>query len=511
MAENTTLQNNKRIAKNTLLLYFRLLVTMVVSLYTSRVVLGALGEDDFGIYNVVGGVVAMFTSISGALSSAISRFLTFELGRGDMDRLKRIFSTSVTIQLIIGVIIFILIEVAGVWFLNSKMDIPAERMQAANWVLQISAITLIINLISVPYNASIIAHERMSVFAYISIFDVCAKLAVTYLIIISPIDKLVFYSALMCVIALGVRLAYGWYCKRHFEECRFSLSFDRELLRNMFGFAGWNFIGVSSALLRDQGGNILLNLFFGTGVNAARAIATQVNSAIVGFSSNFMVALNPQITKSYANGNQSYMMTLIFQGARLSYYMLLILSLPLLINTKYILEIWLIEVPDHTVWFVRLALIFGMIEAISNPLIAAMLATGKIRNYQIVVGGLQLLNLPISYVFLMCGYMPEIVLIVALFISGVTLSARLIMLRGMINLSVREYIRRVILNISMVSIIATPLPLLFHLHNPENFTTFVVSGIICVISSIVAIYFIGCTRQERLFVRDKAMQIVRKL
>lgn len=361
--------NKKRIAKNTLLLYVRMLFLMVISLYTSRVILNALGVNDFGIYNVVGGVVAMFSILSGSLSSAISRFITFELGKGDEENLKKVFSASVTIQLVLSAIIVVLIEAVGVWFLNAKMSIPANRIYAANWVLQFSVITFVINLISVPYNSTIIAHERMSAFAYISILEGVGKLAIAFLIMVSPIDRLIFYAILMCAIAVTIRFVYGYYCKKHFVECNYHFRWDKKLLKNMFGFAGWNFIGASSALLRDQGGNIILNLFFGPTVNAARGIANQVNNAITGFVTNFMTALNPQITKSYASGDRDYMMSLIFQGARLSYYMLLFLSLPVLVNTHYILVIWLKLIPEHAVTFVQLILIFALSESISNPLV----------------------------------------------------------------------------------------------------------------------------------------------
>ena len=453
-----TSANNKRIAKNTLLLYFRMLFMMAVSLYTSRVVLNALGVEDFGIYNVVGGVVAMFSMLSGSLSAAITRFITYELGKGNQENLKKIFSSSVTIQIGLAILIIVVAEAIGVWFLNMKMNIPDVRITAANWVFQFSILTFAVNLISVPYNASIIAHERMSAFAYISILEAIGKLAIVFLIVISPMDKLIFYAILMCAVALIVRLAYGVYCKRHFEECTYHFIFDRDLLKHMFGFAGWNFIGATSAVLRDQGGNVVINLFCGPAANAARGIAFQVNNAISGFVTNFMTALNPQITKSYAAGDRKYMMTLIFQGARLSFYMLLLLSLPVLINTHYILGLWLKIVPDHAVLFVQLVLVFAMSESISNPLITAMLATGRIRNYQLVVGGLQMINLPVSYILLRIEMFPEVVLVVAIVISQCCLAARLLMLREMIGLSVRKYMKKVYVNVLVVTVIAAVLP-----------------------------------------------------
>ena len=370
-----TSENNKRIAKNTLLLYFRMLLLMVVSLYTSRVTLAALGVEDYGIYNVVGGVVAMFSMLSGSLSAAISRFITFELGRGDKERLKTVFSTSVNIQIGLAIIIMVLAEIGGVWFLNCKMNIATERLLAANWVLQCSIITFMINLISVPYNAAIIAHERMSAFAYISILETVLKLLVVYLLYVTLYDRLIVYAVLLCLVAIALRLIYGIYCKRNFEECTYHFIYDKSILRSMTGFAGWNFIGVASGALRGQGVNIVINLFCGAAVNAARAISFQVNNAVNSFASNFMTAINPQITKSYASGNYGYMMQLIFQGARLSYYLLLFISLPLILEADTVLKLWLEEVPEHTTLFVQLILVFGMEEALSNPLITAMLAT----------------------------------------------------------------------------------------------------------------------------------------
>lgn len=506
-----TSANNKRIAKNTLLLYFRMLFMMAVSLYTSRVVLNALGVEDFGIYNVVGGIVAMFSMLSGSLSAAITRFITYELGTGNKKNLKKIFSSSVTIQIGLAVLIALLAEAVGVWFLNVKMNIPETRMVAANWVFQFSILTFAINLISVPYNASIIAHERMSAFAYISILEAIGKLAIAFLIVISPMDKLIFYAILMCAVALIVRFAYGAYCKKHFEECTYHFIFDKDLLKRMFGFAGWNFIGASSAVLRDQGGNVVINLFCGPTVNTARGIAFQVNNAISGFVTNFMTALNPQITKSYVSGDRDYMMTLIYQGARLSFYMLLLLSLPVLVNTHYILSLWLKIVPDHAVLFVQLVLIFAMSESISNPLITAMLATGKIRNYQLIVGGLQLMNLPVSYVLLRMGVFPEIVIVVAIAISQCCLSARLLMLRGMIGLSVRKYLKKVYINVLIVTVIAAILP--FWLTNvlTESFMNFILLSLATLICTGVTIYYVGCNKAERQFVLNKLYTLRNKL
>lgn len=504
-------ENNKRIAKNTLLLYMRMFLMMAVTLYTSRVVLKALGVEDYGIYNVVGGVVTMFSMLSGSLSSAISRFITFELGRGDNNKLKLVFSSSVTIQFGLAIIVLIFAETIGVWFLNNKMVIPENRLYAANWVFQFSLVTFVINLISVPYNAAIIAHERMSAFAYISVINAAGQLLVAFLILKSPIDILIYYAILLSIIAIIVRFIYGAYCKKHFEECTYHFKYDRNLLKEMFSFAGWNFIGSSSALLRDNGGNIVINLFCGPAVNAARAIAIQVNTAVQGFVQNFMTALNPQITKSYASGDNDYMMTLLFQGSRLSFYMLLLLSLPILVNTQYILQLWLGIVPQHTVLFVQLVLVFGMCESISNPLIVAMLATGKIRNYQLIVGGFQMMNLPISYILLKYGAIPETVLIVAIVISQLCLASRLYMLRGMIKLPIKAFLKRVYFNVIAVSIIASIPPLFLSLKMGESLINFVVLSIVSVIITLLVVFYVGCNRAEREFTITKLKQIISKM
>lgn len=502
--------NNKRIAKNTLLLYVRMLFLMLVSLYTSRVILNALGVEDYGIYNVVGGVVTMFSILSGSLSAAITRFITFELGTGNSERLKSIFSSAVNIQAVLALIIIIIAETIGLWFLNEKMVIPVERLTAANWCYQFSIITFVINLISVPYNATIIAHERMAAFSYISILEAIGKLLVAWCIVISPIDRLSFFAAMIALLAIIIRMVYASYSKRHFEECSYHFIYDYELLKEMFGFAGWNFIGASSAVLRSQGINILLNLYFGPAVNAARAIASRVNLAITSFVHNFMVALNPQITKSYASGDREYMFKLIFQGARLSYYILLLLSLPVMVNTHYILVLWLKLVPEHTVLFVQLTLLFAMSESISNPLVTAMLATGKIRNYQIIVGGLQMMNFPIAYLCLYFGAIPESVIIVAIILSQCCLAARLYMLRGMIGLRVGNYLRSVYLNVILVTILSLIIPIVLSYQMGEKFVSFIVITLISMLCTGVVELYIGCSKEERLMVYSMINKLIVK-
>lgn len=509
----TQLERTQKIAKNTLLLYVRMLFNMLVSLYTSRIILNALGIEDYGIYNVVGGVVAMFTLISASLSASVSRFLTFELGTGNIEKLKKVFSTSLLIHFVLAVIVLLCAESIGVWFLNNHMNIPANRMYAANWVLQFSILSFIISLVSVPYNASLVSHERMSFFATIGILEVGLKLVIVLFLAYIPYwsDKLIAYSLMLVCSGLFLQGVYLYYCRKNFEECQFQKSFDSELVKDMVGFAGWNFMGASSAILREQGGNIILNWFGGPSLNAARGIALQVNGAVTNFVSNFMVSLNPQITKSYAASEYDYMMSLIYRGARFSFYLLLLLSLPILINTSYVLTLWLGVVPEHVVLFIRLVLILSMCEAISNPLITAMLATGNIRNYQIIVGGLQMMNLPISYILLRLGFFPEIILVVAIVLSLCCLCARLMLLRGMIGLSVRSYIQHVLMNVVGVSMLSIIVPFLFFRYSDDNFSGFLLSCIICMICSGITIYYIGCTYGERCFIKEKVLALKKRI
>lgn len=506
----TEQNQTKRLAKNTLLLYFRMIIVMLAGLYTSRVVLKSLGVEDFGIYNVVGGVVAMCSMLTGSISAAIQRFFTFELGRNDKSRLKLVFGTSISIQLVFAVVIILLAEILGIWFINNKMNIPLERTSSALWVFHFSLITFAVGLVSVPYNAAIIAHEKMSLFAYISIFEVFAKLFVAYAISIATIDKLVFYSFLMSIVAVVVRLIYGCCCKKLFEECSKSICFDKTIFKEMLGFAGWNFIGASSSILRDQGGNILLNIFFGPVVNAARGISTQVNNAVMQFVTGFTTALNPQITKSYASGDYSYMMRILFLGSRISFYMLLILAMPIIINAKYLLTLWLGDFPKEATYFVQLIMIFSLSESISSPLITAMLATGKIRNYQLVVGGLQMLNFPISLILLKYGGNPETVFIVAIILSQACFFARTVMLKSLIKLPVFSYLKEVYLNVIFVLIISSILPVIVSYNKETSFEQFTISLVVSLTSVIATIYFVGCNHKERSLIKDKMLAMKRK-
>ena len=381
--EKETQANNKRIAKNTIALYMRMFCSMVISLFTSRIILDSLGVDNFGLYNVVGGFVAMFALMSSALTNSISRFLTFELGKGDKEKLKMVFSTSLNVMFALSIVILLVGETLGLWFLNNKVNIPIERIGAANLVYQLSIATFIMGLVSVPYNASIVSHEKMTAFAYIGIFEIAMKLVIVYSLYVSPFDKLKTYAILLFLLSLSVRLIYGIYCNRHFKETHYNFIFDKPLLRQMTGFAGWNFFAQGAYQLNGNGVNLLINIFFGVTLNAARGIANQVNGAVSQFASNFMVALTPQITKSYAAGELAEMHKLIFRGAKFSYFLTLFFLIPICIETEYILKLWLINVPDNTVSFVRWTLYITALNMFSGTLIPALHATGNIKRYMI--------------------------------------------------------------------------------------------------------------------------------
>lgn len=506
-----TESSNKRIAKNTAVLYVRMLVMMFIGFFTARVMLNALGVDDYGINNVVGGLVSMFSLLSASLSSATGRFLTFGLGQGDMERLKVTFAMSINIHIILAVVVVAAIEIAGVWFLNNKMNIPAERLYAANWVLQCSVVGFAFSLLSVPYNAAIIAHEKMTAFAYMTIFDAAFKLAMVFAIYYYGGDKLILFSILMLFQSLVRQAVYWIYCKRKFEECVYMRVWDRQLGRNMFSFATWNFIGTTAGTLKDQGVNVVVNMFSGPAVNAARGIAMQVNGLINQFIGGFTTALNPQIIKNYAAGELHRMHRLVFQGTRLSYFLFMFLSIPVFFEIESILYVWLGQVPDHTVLFTRLVLILSLSDIISNTLITAQLASGDIKRYQQVVGGILMLNMPVSYVLLRFGFIPEVSVVVAIVISQVCMVARLWFLKRMVKLPVRQFLREVYFNVLAVSVVSFIPPLICYLFMDEGVARFFVLCTVSALTSFCAIYFIGCNTDEREMVKKYATGLKNKV
>lgn len=495
-----TQTNNRRIAKNTLLLYARQLLTMCITLYTSRVILNVLGVEDFGIYNVVGGFVGMFAVFTAALAVAVSRFITFELGAGNAESLKKVFSTSCFIMCALTLLIGIVAATGGYWFVNNELVIPPERLHSANIVFLVCVINFSIGLIALPYNSALIAHEKMSVYAYISVLDALTKLVIAFALAYSPIDKLVFYSILLAIGSGISQMLYIIYGRLHFPECRSGIRPDKSKLREMFGFAGWNVIGGLAAILRDQGGNVLLNMFSGPAVNAARGIANQVCFTVNTFVASFQTAINPPITKAFAANDKDYFSFLIYQGSRMSYFIVLIFSVPIVFNTPAILQLWLGQVPAHTTLFIQIIFIYILSEAVANPLVTACAATGRMKLYQLVIAPVTLLNIPISYVCLKNGMIPEVVVVVMAFLAWVNVLLKAFVLKRNTGFSVCGFTTKVCLVVFVTTIVAMSLPLAFQRILPQGFLYSIVLFFICILSTFLSIYYVGCNSNERLMI-----------
>lgn len=503
-------ENNKRIAKNTLLLYFRMFLMMLIGLYTSRIILDKLGEVDFGIYNVVGGFVTMFTIISGAMTTATQRFLSFEIGKGKDRDVKGIFSTMLIIHIGLAFVILLLGETIGAWFLNTYMNFPPDRFEAVNWVFQFSLLVFILSVINVPYNGALIAYEKMSAFAYFSILDVVLKLAICYIINITPFDRLIVYAVLMALIQIILLLANFIYCRNHFLECRFTGKYDRKFGKEVTSFVSWNLIGSLAGIGKEQGVNVVLNIFFGPTVNAARGIAYQVLGKLNGFVTNFQMAMNPQIIKNYASGEKESMYKLVFRGAKLSYLLLLTLSLPVVIEAQLILNIWLKNVPNYTVIFLQIAIFTSMLNALSNPLIVSMHASGKVRDYQIVVGCLSLLTLPFVYIAFKIGAEPYMAMIIAFVIELVCHFARLYMLVRSIEFPMWKFIKDVMLRVFCITVFAMILPTLAYKNIDITILRFVVVCLLSFASTIGFGFCLGFNKEDRMKLKNKAASVIRK-
>ena len=501
MAASTTNENNKRIAKNTLYLYLRMFIILVVSLYTSRVVLNALGISDFGIYNVVGGVVAMMGLLKGAMSAATTRYITFELGRRDMEQLHKTFCVSVMIYMIISAVFLFIAETAGLWFVNTYLNVPPDRMKAVNWVYQFTIMSVIVEMMSQPYNSLIIAHEKMSFYSFVSIVEVFLKLGIAFLIYFTSFDNLIVYGFLMLCSSVIIRVIYGIYCKRMYEESKFRIYRDKKLFFSMLSYSWWNLFGSASGLIKGQGINILLNIFFSTAVNAARGIAFQVNSAISQFSHNFYTAVRPQITKYYAQNDLENMFKLVFRSSKFSFYLNLLFGIPLVIETPVIIQLWLGQVPEYVVVFTRLIIIISLIDAMAHPLMTSIHSTGKVALYQSVVGTLNILNLPVSYAFLKFGYQPVAVFYVSLVITVVSLFVRLMIVKRYIpQFPVVRYIFNVFGTCFLVGLAASSLPVLAYILLPGPGWSLVAVIAVSVISVISTVYIFGFSKGERSFI-----------
>ena len=491
------MSNNARIAKNTMVLYVRMLFSLCVSLYTSRIILQVLGVEDFGIYSVVGGIITLFCFVNGGLINATQRYITFELGVGDKLKLSQVFCSAIQIHALLSIVIFILGESIGLYFLYEKMVIPPERLRAAMVVYQCSIVATIVNLMSVPYNADIVAHEKMSAFAYISIVEVVLKLVIVYLLLVLPGDNLINYAAMMLIVQLSIRIIYGAYCKRHFEETIYHHCVNKQIIKEMASFAGWSFWGNMAGILYTQGINMLLNVFFGPIVNAARGIAVQVQGVVQQFVSNFQMALNPQITKSYAVGDLTNMHKLMFRSAKFSFFLLYLLTLPILFETNFILSLWLSNVPNDTVVFTKLILMISLIYTTANPCVIANQATGKVKKYQSIVGGVLLLVLPFSYVALLFGAPAYSVFIIHFVVESLAQFFRMYLLEGLIKLPVKEYFKNIYAPIAATVLSSLVIPFLLYINMEQGVLRFVCTTAISILSASFGIFTIGLTTNER--------------
>lgn len=476
---------------------------MLVSLYTSRVILNTLGVEDFGIYNVVGGVVSMFAFFNSAMSSATQRFLSYEIGKGDFVQLRKTFNATQVIHIGIAFFIFILAETIGLWFVKTYLVIPVERMDAAIWVYHFSVLSFMVSIIQVPYNATIIAHERMNVYAYVSILEVSLKLLIVFLLVSISFDKLKLYGLLYFVVVLIIAAIYRIYTRRNFEESKFEVVKDKKLYSTLVSYSGWSLFGNIAGVAKGQGVNIILNMFFGPTINAARGIATQVQSAVNSFVSNFQLAVNPQIIKSYAADEKEYMTSLIIRSSKFSFYLLFLLSLPILIEVDQILKLWLNIVPDYAPIFTVLVLIVILIDCVSGPLMTAVQATGKIQVYQAVVGSLQILVLPISFLFLKFGYSPEVTLYINIIISVLALIFRLTFLKRLIGFPALRFIQEIVIKNFYIIIISVSLPLIIRWKMEPTTTRLILIILVSIIWSTFFIYLLGFTYSEKLIFQTK--------
>lgn len=490
-------KDTSRLAKNTIILYFRQILIMLVSLYTVRVVLHILGEEDYGIKNVVSGVVSMFGFLNGALSTATQRFFTVDIGKNDEEHLKTTFSIAFQIYLSLAIIIFLLSETIGLWFVNNKLVIPAERLTAANWIYQASIFSFFLSLITNPYTACLIAHENMNIYAYVSIIEVFLKLFIVYLLQLLKFDKLIVYGLLLSGVSFIRTGIYRFYCKRRYPECHFHFVKDIQYFKEQFYYAGWNFLGSFASILKNQGTTILLNLFFGPIVNAARAIASQVSNTMLTFTSNFSIALRPQIIKKYSNNEKESSYNLVYKGSKLCFFLFLLPSIPILLNTNYILVLWLKKIPDNTVLFTRLIILDCLVDCMRLPLLALMHAQGNMRTYQLSVSGFLLLNIPLSYLLLKIGMPAASVMILAIILSFISLCVRVIVLNKLAGLYIRKYFINVLLICFIVFIIALIPLIIWFKWKCNTFFIFIIQSIICIIWTLCVIFLLGLNGNER--------------
>lgn len=503
-------KKNKRIFKNTLFLYFRLLLVMLVAFYTSRVVLDKLGFIDYGIQNVVGGLASMFVFFRSSLSNVTQRYLNIALAEGNFENTKIVFCQHQTIYMLISLIVVVLAETIGLWFVYHKLVIPTERLSAAFWVFQITVVSLVVTLLSVVYDSVIIAHENMKIYAYVGIFEGFAKLGVAYLIGIAPIDRLVFYSFLLFIIALGIRVFYAFYCKKY-SECQFHFLWDKRNLKDVFSMVSWNTVGTAVWAVNNQGMDILLNMFFGPAINAAKGVASHLSQAVNNFATNFFVSVRPQITKSYAAQDFDYLMKLFYGTSKYSFFLLWFLALPLMLNVDYVLNVWLKNVPDYAGVFVNLILAYSLVNVLDAPIWSIALAVGKLKKYICIGSGVFLMSFPISYIFLKFGYPPTSVLVVNVVVRFVYIWVVLLIIKQFVPLSIVEYLKKVVSPIAVLVCLSGIIMLKIGMMFESSLFDFVFCCCLCVVVNFVCIFFVGLNKVERqMFAGVVKKKIVKK-
>ena len=495
------ISNNKRIAKNTMILYFRMGITLIVSLYTSRVILAALGVEDYGIYNVVGGVVALLNIISGSMTAATGRFLSYELGRGPENQLKETFSTLLNVHIMIGVVVLILGEIFGMWFLENKLNIPPDRIEASIWVLQFSLLSFFFTVINVPYSASVVSHEEMGVFAYISIFEVIAKLAVAFILTYTQHDRLIVYALLLAAVCIITQFVYYIYCRK-FEECRFRIVYDTSLLKNIVSFIGWAFLGNASVVIKNQGVTVLLNMFFGPVVNAAQGVANQVESISSRFVYSYMMAANPQIIKLYSADERQLMHNLIFRSSKFSAFLLLLLLSPVVLNIDLLLGLWLKEVPDHSSAFVVLTLIYAFLDTLTAPLVTGVLSTAKIKRYELLITFSYLAMVAVIYACFKLGMAAEVAFIVSILCKLVVLFILLYESHKLYDLPLGTYLKKVVVPVCLplVAPIGVYMGLKFIVLT--GLSKFLISSVVVTILLTSIIWLAGLETGEKDFIKN---------
>lgn len=497
-----------RIAKNTVLLYLRSLISLFISLYTSRLVLKALGVDDFGIYGVVGSFVSMFSIVTGSLSGAISRFLNFSLGKGDKKDLADTFAQSLNIMFILSLIVLILTETFGLWFLHNRMTITPGRETAAFWCFQFSVLSTISSFLVVSFTGSIIAHEKMGVFAYIDVGEVVLKFLIALLLTFSlgDIDKLILYAGLLLLITLTKQMISRIYAMKHFEECRIRWFWDKKKFIEMFTYAGWSFLGKTSGTFAAQGVTMVVNVVFGPAVNAARALSATVNHSVSIFVNNFTTAINPQITQSYASGDHDYLKILLFRGTKFSFFIMWIISLPLLLETDFVVKLWLGTYPDYTIIFIRLALAAHIISILEVILAMGIRATGKITWYQLSFSFLEFISFGLAYILLHRGLSPVWCYYSGLITAFLKVPTMWFLCNKQLHLHIGDFLLNVISPLFLVVILSAIIPFSIHHYLSFGWSRFLFVLFSSILISSLCFFYVGCTRQERQFLFSLLLQ-----